>query len=101
MTMATILKEREIELSSGKLIVVHLEVDGIYDADFGADADGARAVGRWLVDSHSYEFDTEDELTEEEESELVDKVEEIVYESVWDFENADNFASEDDEPEFF
>lgn len=87
--MALITKEREVDLSTGKTVTVHLEIEGIYDSHFGADADGNRGVGRWLVEGHSYEIETEDDLSDDETSELDGLVEEIVYDGTWDFENAD------------
>lgn len=88
--MSRVNKEKEIELSSGKLVTVQIEVEGTYDANYGADVDGNRGVGRWLIDSHSYEVgDTEEELTSEEFDEIDEKVEALVYDGDWDFESPD------------
>lgn len=99
--MSTITKECEVELSTGRTVAVSLEVEGIYDSHYGADADGNRGQGRWMVDSHSYEVETEDELSEEETAELDEKVEELVYEGDWDFDTAHNERDDDSEEDFF
>lgn len=96
--MSTINKETEIELSTGRTIAVELEVVGLYDSHYGADADGNRGQGRWLIDSHGYSISDDFELTEEEANELDEKVEELVYEGEWDFEAAD--SNEDDDLDF-
>jgi len=74
-----------------------VKVHGIYDTMFGADADGNRGQGRWLVDSHEYDLDddTFQMLSEEEVTELEERIEELVYEGSWDFEHAEE--DEDDE----
>jgi len=94
--MPTIIKDMSIELSTGTTIDVEITVEGVYDGMFGADADGNRGVGRWMVDNHSYMYMVSDNvsLTSEEDDELDEKIEEIVYEGDWDFEAA---SDEDDE----
>lgn len=95
---AMLTKEQDIELSTGTTVAVEIEVFGIYDAQFGADADGNRGQGRWMIDSHGYSTDAS--LTQEEEEELDEKVEEIVYDGEWDFENAEE-DEEDDDADYF
>lgn len=96
----TVTKEQDVELSSGRTVSVDIEIFGIYDSQFGADADGNRGQGRWLIDSHGYTI-TEDDLTPEEETELDEKVEEIVYDGEWDFDNAEPDDEDDDHADYF
>jgi hypothetical protein len=88
-------KETTIELSTGTTVDVEIEVFGEYDSQFGADADGNRGQGRWLIDSHAHTYDDALVLTSEEFDELCEKVEEIVYENEWDFDSAEE-EDEDD-----
>jgi hypothetical protein len=97
--MSTINVEREIDLDNGTIVTVELEIEGTFDANYGADADGNRGVGRWLVESHSYEVSSEDELSDDEESEVKEKVEELVYDSDWDFDQAELDREADKEEE--
>jgi hypothetical protein len=99
--MANIHREREIELLSGKTVTVDIEVEGIYDSHYGADGDGGRGVGRWLIDSHSYVIDTEETLTDDEESEIDGIVEELVYEGEWDWESAANDEANEYDEDLF
>lgn len=88
-------KEVEIELKDGKVVDTLIEVNGIWDQEFGADADGNRAQGQWLRESWSHEHN--ETLTEDEESELNERVEEIVFEEEWDFASAaDDESSNED-----
>jgi hypothetical protein len=94
--MVTINKDMNIELSTGTTIDVEVEVFGIFDSQFGADADGNRGEGRWLIDSHGYSVSDNVSLTAEEEDELDEKIEEIVYDGQWDFANADDNIVDDE-----
>lgn len=92
--MATCTKEKEIELSDGTTVEGTIEVDGFLDENFGADADGNRGEARWLVDGWS--FTHEEELSDDQQAELDEEVERIVFEETWDFENA---GERDEEPD--
>lgn len=91
--MKTCSKDLDIELDDGTEISCTVHVTGTLDENYGADADGNRGVSRWIVESHEVEH-TED-LTEEQQSELDDKIEVKVDETDWDFDNA---GDQDDEP---
>ena len=96
--MSTVVIEREIDLDEGKTVSVEIDVIGLYDARLGADADGRRGEGTWLVDSHGYSITSDEELTDEETSELEEKIEEIVDDGDFDFESASEreYETEDD-----
>jgi hypothetical protein len=97
--MAEISKEFEIEVN-GRTVNVNVTVEGYFEADYGADADGNRGVGMWFLDGHSYEAD--EELTGEEKTQVDEKVEELVNDEAWDFEAASQEADADeDDEEFF
>ena len=98
--MASLKEEKTFELSTGTTVDVEVEVFGIYDGMFGADADGNRGQGRWLVDSHGYSTGDGISLTSEEEEELDEKIEEFVYDKEWDFDNAEE-SDEDEDADFF
>jgi hypothetical protein len=53
---ATIRKHYEIQLSSGLLTDVDVEIKGVYESDYGADRDGNRGKGMWLVEDVDYDF---------------------------------------------
>lgn len=93
--MATCKKEVEIETSTKKNIDVVITVDGYLDQNYGQDADGNRGEPTWFVDGWQTDYD-EEGLTAEEKSEIEERVEEIVMDESWDFEN----AKEEDEEEF-
>lgn len=99
--MSTITKTKTIDLSSGTNVEVEITVNGCNDPNYGADIDGNRGTSVWFIDSHSYELTDEDiELTSEEEQELDDEIEKIVYESEeWDFEEASEDYDDDDDYE--
>jgi hypothetical protein len=99
--MLTINKEANIELSTGTTIDVEIEIFGIYDSQFGADADGNRGEGRWLVDSHGYSVSDNVSLTSEEEDELDEKIEELVYEADHDWTLAAEEQGDEDHEDFF
>lgn len=92
--MPTCYKEHEIELSDGQSIECSIEVDGYLDENFGADADGNRGEARWLIDSWSHTH--QEELSDDDQAELDEKIEEYVFEQTWDFDNA---PERDDEPD--
>jgi hypothetical protein len=94
--MITINKDVNVELSTGTTIEVEIEVFGIYDSQFGADTDGNRGEGRWLIDSHGYSISDNISLTDEEEDELDEKIEEIVYDGQWDFANVEDDSDDED-----
>jgi hypothetical protein len=94
MNMASITREFEIELSDGRTINVSVTVEGEYESDYGADADGNRGVGTWFVSGHSFEAD--EALTPSEEYEVSEKVDELVSDESWDFDSAEDEYSEDD-----
>lgn len=83
--MASISKEFEIEMSDETLINVTVTVTGIHEPDYGADADGNRGIDTWIVDSFNY--DADDEVSDELRSELDSRVEELVNGTEWDFES--------------
>ncbi len=95
--MAHLTKNVDIELDSGRIIPVEIEVTGIFDSHYGADADGGKMQGRWLVDSHSYDIQSDDELTKEESEELEEAVEGLVYDTSWDFDSDDSYEYAEEE----
>lgn len=91
-------KDVEIELSNGITVEAKLKVTGMYDDLCNADTNSKDVQGAWLVDSWKTEHDVE--LDEDEEIEFNEKVEEIVFEEKWDFENSgDSDDEEEDEVE--
>lgn len=97
--MAKVNITKEIELVTGKTVTVHVEVEGLYDSRYGADADGNRGVGKWLVDGLDYEIESEDELNSDELEEVDVEVENLVYGGDFDFETASN--DDDEEGDLF
>ena len=99
--MATITRcYEEIELESGKVVDITVSVTGIHDAHYGADADGGRGVKRWFIVSLKHEVSCEDgELDEKDQAEVFEKIEELVYEDDWDFEEVGQFDLEYDSDE--
>lgn len=63
----------EIELESGKVVEVSITLNIIYDAHYGADADGNRGIPTRILDD--YDFVCNSTLTNEEFAELTKKVE--------------------------
>lgn len=95
--MVILTKNETIELSSGRSIDVEITIEAHNESDYGADADGNRGINTWFIEGHSCKYDDDIELTEEEVSELEDKLENIVYENdAWDFDS----ASEKDEDDY-
>jgi hypothetical protein len=86
--MADVTKEFEIELDNGNVVNVSITVEGDYEANYGADADGNRGVGMWFISDHSYEILDDSELSDSETAELAEKVEEKVSDEDWDFDTA-------------
>jgi hypothetical protein len=86
--MSNVVIDREIDLDEGKTVSVEIDIAGLYEPRYGADADGKRGDGIWLVDSHTYTVNSEEELTDDETAELEEKIEELVYDGDWDFEAA-------------
>ena len=102
--MAKVTKEfEEIELSSGKTVTLEITVTGVYDARYGADADGNRGVGTWLIEDASYETHSDDDLDDDDKAEIESRVESIVDSEDWDFDNASEEDEEDldDEDDLF
>src|ERR1035441_8287552 len=68
----------KIELNSGKAFEIEVTVTGVYDAHYGADADGNRGMGAWFLDDLEFELPEVDEegvyLTTDETIELEEKL---------------------------
>ncbi len=66
-------KEYTVELSNGKSVTAEVLFMGVYDRNYGADADGNRGMGMWMDDGFNFDTPTTDddghELSEEEQAE--------------------------------
>lgn len=96
--MAKCSKDYEIELESGRTIECTVHVEGYFEEDFGADADGNRGTDQWFIDSWESEHD--ESLTKEEQAEFDEKIEEKVFAETWDFEGADEDEDADRDEDF-
>lgn len=87
-------KSLTIELNSGKSFEVDVTAVGLYDSNWGADADGNRGMGVWLLEDLEYDLpDTDDEglrLTNEEMIELATQVELKANDQAWVFSHEDD-----------
>lgn len=88
---------KEMELSTSKSVIVHIEVEGLLEPRYGADIDGNGGIGKWFVDGHTYEIESEDELTNDEMEEVNDMVEDLVYDGDFDFQDNANYEKEEDD----
>lgn len=94
--MASVTKEFEVELDDSNVVNVSVTVEGDYESNYGADADGRGGTGMWFISDHSYEVIDGTDLSEEESAELAAKVSDLVDDEEWDFDSA---SEPDDEYE--
>ena len=59
-------------------IEVEIEIDWIYEANYGADADGRRGMAMWLVDEVDWHCENEADLDAETKSEIQNAVDDFV-----------------------
>lgn len=83
MTKPTILKkEFTVELGDDKTVTAEMNATFIYDANYGADADGNRGMGVWFVDdvypTHEIAYDDDGRRLTREEIELAQDLLEIL-----------------------
>lgn len=83
-------KDVEVTLDDGTVIEAVLTVTEFVDEDFSGEK--PPLVGSWQTNH-------EEELDEEQQSEFDEKVEEIVFEEKWDFDNAPEIDEEETEEE--
>ena len=81
-------KDVEVTLDDGTTIEAVLKVSEFIDEDFNGDKQSL--VGSWQA-TH------EEELDDDQQSEFDEKIEEIVFEEKWDFENAPEVDEEEEE----
>lgn len=81
-------KDIEVTLEDGTTIEAVLTVSEFIDEDFNGDKQSL--VGSW-------EADHEEELDEDQQSEFDSKIEEMVFEEKWDFENAPEVDEDEEE----
>lgn len=86
---STVIKLLNVELESGKAFEIEVMATGVYDAHYGADADGNRGMGVWLFDDVEFTLPRTDEegepLTTEELTELTDKLDVEIGKEDWEF----------------
>ena len=83
-------KDIEVTLDDGTVVEAVLTVTEFVDEDFNGDA--PPLVGSWQT-NHDKELD------DEQQAEFDEKVEEIVFEEKWDFDNAPEIDEEETEEE--
>lgn len=84
--MSTVKKDYEIELDNGSTVIVEVEAELEDDPD----------SNNRMLDSYSFEItESEEELTNEQENELMEKVDELVYETDWNTEIVADVDSEE------
>jgi hypothetical protein len=88
-------KDLEIELSDGTVVECRLMVYGTFEETFNQDL--GIEEGSWLVGTWAVEYD--DTISEAQQEELDEKIEETVFAEKWDFENATDDDEDEDEAE--
>lgn len=81
-------KDVEVTLEDGTVIEAVLRVSEFIDEDFNGDKQSL--VGAWDA-TH------EEELDDDQQAEFDSKIEEIVFDEKWDFDNAPEVDEDDDE----
>lgn len=84
-----------------KPVTADIVVYGVYENDYGADADGNRGVAAWFIEDYEYVVpDVDDEghkLSDEEHETLKGMVQDFIENNDWDFaeEHSHNLDDED------
>lgn len=84
-------KDIKVFLAEDRPVTIELKVCGVYDANYGADADGRRGMGVWFLDDFDYNPPEKDDNGQVITFQDKKVLEEIVYNEVhntdWDFGN--------------
>jgi hypothetical protein len=89
-----------VKLKSKKLVTVDAVIMGVYDSSYGADADGNRGMGVWLVEDAEFEVpevaDDGTPLTNQEMAEIEDLINSNINEDeFFDFEDSYGYDYDD------
>lgn len=82
-------------------VTVDIVVYGVYESDYGADADGNRGISAWFIEDYEYmipdvsDDGTQLETVQKEKLKLV--VQNLIENHDWDFEEACDSARDDEE----
>ncbi len=102
-----ITKDLTVELDDGREFIILTTAIGIYDSNYGADADGDRGVGVWIHDDTTFALPEKDSdgyrLDSVELEELENKLNEKIDQTDWEFKHPkdEKEYEPEDEPEFF
>jgi hypothetical protein len=82
-------KELTVELESGKTFEIEVTATGVYDSNYGADADGNRGMALWFLDEVAFDLPKTDEdgniLTIDELHELDVKLNKLALDEDWEW----------------
>jgi len=82
MSLPTLKRELEFELSDEKYVTIEVEIYVDHDPNMNADADGNRGIDVWSVDDIDYKMPEKDDdgvaLTDADKKDLEEKIEKEV-----------------------